>query len=257
MQQGQKTKQMKEKPKVISLFSGAGGMDIGFEKAGFDIAVAVEFDPSCCDTLRKNRPKTPVIEGDISKLKTSHILEVGRLKVLEAGAVIGGPPCQSFSLAGKRLGMDEPRGRLVLEFIRIVRETLPLTFVMENVKGMANWNKGEALRAIEDALKEPIFYKGENYEYKIQHKILNAVNYGVPQQRERIFLIGNRVNRDFIFPEPTHGVREKQGDLFEKSLKDITTVNDAISDLPKADEPSDMAKRVSQTIKGRIKKHGY
>lgn len=252
-----KTKQEKTKPKVISLFSGAGGMDIGFEQAGFDIAVAVEFDSSCCDTLRINRPNTPVIEGDVSRLDTAYILEVAGLKVLEAGLVIGGPPCQSFSLAGKRLGMDEPRGRLVLEFIRIVRESLPLAFVMENVKGMANWHNGEALQAIEDALKEPIVYQGKSYQYKIQHKILNAVNYGVPQQRERIFLVGNRVNKDFIFPEPSHGILNKQNSLFANNEKNLKTVNDAISALPKADEPSDTAKRVSQTIKGRIEKHGY
>lgn len=245
------------KPKVISLFSGAGGMDIGFEEAGFEIAVAVEFDSSCCDTLRKNRPNTPVIEGDVSKLDTVHILEIAGLKVLEAGLVIGGPPCQSFSLAGKRLGMDEPRGRLVLEFIRIVRESLPLAFVMENVKGMANWHQGAALTAIENALKEPIVYDGKKYEYTIQHKVLNAVNYGVPQQRERIFLVGNRVNRDFVFPTPSHGYSNNQSALFADDLKKISTVGEALSVLPPADEPSDMAKRISQTIKDRIQKHGY
>lgn len=247
----------KNKPKIISLFSGAGGMDIGFEEAGFEIAVAVEFDSSCCDTLRKNRPNTPVIEGDVSELETSHILEVAGLKVLEAGLVIGGPPCQSFSLAGKRLGMDEPRGRLVLEFIRIVREALPLAFVMENVKGMANWHKGEALVAIENALKEPISYEGKQYEYTIQHKVLNAVDYGVPQQRERIFLVGNRINKEFIFPKPTHGTSGNQNALFGDGLKKVLTVSEAISVLPPADEPSDMAKRISQTIKDRIQKHGY
>jgi len=251
-------KKLKNRPKVISLFSGAGGMDIGFEEAGFDIAVAVEFDPSCCDTLKKNRPKTPVIQGDISELDTAHILKVGGLKVLEPGLVIGGPPCQSFSLAGKRLGMDEPRGRLVLEFIRIVRESLPLAFVMENVKGMANWHKGEALEAIEDALKEPIIHKGKKYKYTIQHKVLNAVNYGVPQLRERIFLVGNRIEKEFTFPKPTHGSISDQISIFEDDkLKKIVTVGEVISILPPADEPSEMAKRVSQTIKGRIKKHGY
>jgi DNA (cytosine-5)-methyltransferase 1 len=252
-----KVKNSSSKPKVISLFSGAGGMDIGFENAGFEIAVAVEFDSSCCDTLRKNRPNTPVIEGDISVLKTSNILEIAGLKVLEAGLVIGGPPCQSFSLAGKRLGMDEPRGRLVLEFIRIVRESLPVAFVMENVKGMANWHKGEALEAIENALKEPITYNGKSYEYSIQHKILNAVDFGVPQHRERIFLVGNRVQKEFIFPSPSHKLPDNQGNLFGNKIKKYSTVKDAIGKLPKADEPSDMAKRVSETIKGRIEKHGY
>jgi DNA (cytosine-5)-methyltransferase 1 len=245
------------KPKIISLFSGAGGMDIGFEKAGFEVSVAVEYDASCCSTLRKNRPNTPVIEGDISVLKTSDILKVAGLEVLEAGLVIGGPPCQSFSLAGKRLGMDEPRGKLVIDFIRIVREALPIGFVMENVKGMANWHKGEALEAIENALKEPIYFKGKNYKYNIQHKILNAVDFGVPQHRERIFLVGNRIEKEFIFPKPTHGKVGNQGVLFDGEMKKYSSVTDAISGLPMADEPSDMAKRVSETIKGRIEKHGY
>jgi DNA (cytosine-5)-methyltransferase 1 len=250
-------KNSEAKPKIISLFSGAGGMDIGFEKAGFEVAVAVELDPTCCQTLRKNRPNTPVIEADISKLKTSEILKIAGLNVLETGLVIGGPPCQSFSLAGKRLGMNEPRGRLVLEFIRIVRESLPVAFVMENVKGMANWHKGEALNAIKEALKEPVLFEGVNYKYTIQHKILNAVNFGVPQHRERIFLVGNRVNKEFIFPKPTHGVVTNQAGLFNDTLKKYSTVSEAISGLPKADEPSNIAKRISETIESRMEKYGY
>jgi DNA (cytosine-5)-methyltransferase 1 len=249
---------LKGKPKVISLFSGAGGMDIGFENAGFEIAVAVEFDTSCCDTLRTNKPNTPVINGDISTLTTAEILATAKLKPLEPALVIGGPPCQSFSLAGKRLGMDEPRGRLVLDFIRIVRESLPTAFVMENVKGMANWNNGEALQAIEDALVEPVEYMGTKYQYTVQHKVLNSANYGVPQFRERIFLVGNRVAKDFVFPTATHGISNNQSTLFENSTgKPYVTVGDAIGNLPAANEPSDVAKRVSQTIKGRIEKHGY
>ena len=248
----------KVKPKVISLFSGAGGMDIGFEKAGFEIVVAVELDPSCCDTLRANKPKTPVIQGDISALTTSEILKTANLNPLEPALVIGGPPCQSFSLAGKRLGMDEPRGRLVLEFIRVVRESLPVAFVMENVKGMANWNKGEALRAIEDALNKPVVFKGKKYQYTVQHKILNSADFGVPQFRERIFLVGNRVSKDFVFPVATHGNSSSQPTLFDRSLrKPYVTVMEAIENLPKADEPSDVAQRVSRTIKERIVKHGY
>jgi DNA (cytosine-5)-methyltransferase 1 len=122
---------------------------------------------------------------------------------------------------------------------------------------MANWHKGEALEAIENALKEPITYKGKSYEYSIQHKILNAVDFGVPQHRERIFLVGNRVKKEFKFPLPTHQLPDKQGNLFGNKRKKYATVKDAIGKLPKADEPSDMAKRVSETIKGRIEKHGY
>lgn len=236
-------------------------MDIGFEKAGFEIAVAVELDSSCCDTLRTNRPNTPVVQGDISTLPTHAILSAAKLKPLEAALVVGGPPCQSFSLAGKRLGMDEARGRLVLDFIRVVREALPVAFVMENVKGMANWQRGEALQAIEDALKEPVLFEGEEYQYTVQHKILNAADFGVPQFRERIFLVGNRVSKTFNFPVPTHGSdtgQITQQALFDKkNMKSYNTVINAIGNLPEADEPSEVAKRVSKTIKGRIEKHGY
>ena len=247
-----------QKPKVISLFSGAGGMDIGFENAGFETVVAVEFDPSCCDTLRANRPHLKVIQGDVSSIKTEDILLAANLKPLEAGLVIGGPPCQSFSLAGKRLGMDEPRGRLVLDFIRIVREALPVAFVMENVKGMSNWQNGAALRAIEEELSDPISYMDKTYQYVIQHKVLNAANFGVPQFRERIFLVGNRLGKEFSFPRPTHKESNGQVDLFGNGqLKNYISAWDAIGTLPEAEEPSEVAMRVSGTIKGRIEKHGY
>lgn len=250
--------QIKQKPKVISLFSGAGGMDIGFENAGFEIAVAVEFDLSCCNTLRANRPNLKVMQCDVSSIKTEDILREANLNPLEAGLVIGGPPCQSFSLAGKRLGMDEPRGRLVLDFIRIVREALPVAFVMENVKGMANWQGGAALRAIEETLAEPISFMGKTYQYVIQHKVLNAANFGAPQFRERVFLVGNRLGKEFSFPSPTHGEVDGQIGLFQKhQLKKYVSVWDAIGNLPSAEEPSEMAKRISETIRGRIEKHGY
>lgn len=254
----QHIKHINKPPKVISLFSGAGGMDIGFEAAGFEIAVAVEYDPSCCQTLRKNKPNLPVIEGDITKIDSAEILNRAGLEPLEAGLVIGGPPCQSFSLAGKRLGMDEPRGRLVLEFIKKVREILPVAFVMENVKGMTNWQGGAALKAIEEALAEPIIYNGETYHYVMRHKVLDAADYGAPQFRERVFIVGNRIGKDFSFPDKTHGLRDEQASLFkENEIRDYVTVIDAIGKLPEAEGPSEVAKRVSETIKDRIKKHGY
>jgi DNA (cytosine-5)-methyltransferase 1 len=247
-----------QKPKAISLFSGAGGMDLGFENAGFEIAVAVEIDPSCCDTLRINRPKLKLIEGDITSITTEKILQTANLKPLEADLVIGGPPCQSFSLAGKRLGMNEPRGRLLFEFIRVVRESLPVAFVMENVKGMVNWEKGAALRAIEETIADPIPFNGKTYQYQIQHKVLNSANFGGPQFRERIFIVGNRLGKEFSFPYPTHGKTDGQDSLFPQyQLKKYVSAWDAIGKLPPADEPSDVAMRVSKSIKGRIAKHGY
>jgi DNA (cytosine-5)-methyltransferase 1 len=250
---------MKQKiNKIISLFSGAGGMDIGFEMAGFETAVAVEHDVSCCETLRKNRSHLPIIQGDITQISTAQILQVGGLKPTEAAAVIGGPPCQSFSLAGKRMGMDDPRGKLVLEFIRIVKESLPVVFVMENVRGMVNWQEGKAIEAIINEIAEPIFFEGQEYIYTVNKSILNAVDYGVPQFRERIFIVGNRVNKTFKFPEPTYTKSNNETlSLFGNNPKKNKTVWDAIGHLPQADEPSETALRVSETIKDRIEKHGY
>jgi len=249
---------MAKKRKVISLFSGAGGMDIGFKEAGFNIAVAVEQDPSCCNTLRLNSPNLTVIEGDVTKVSTEEILKKAKLKPLEAALVIGGPPCQSFSLAGKRMGMDDDRGKLLLEFSRVVHEALPDAFVMENVKGMLNWEKGKAIEAVLNEFREPVVYKGKDYQYEVSYKVLKSSSYGVPQHRERLFIVGNRLGKTFEFPESTHGSQNSSNpDLFSSPLKPFATAWDAFGDLPPADEPSETAKRVLQSIKGRIEKHGY
>ena len=245
--------------RIISLFSGAGGLDIGFQRAGFETAVMVEYDPSCCRTLRANMPNIPVIEGDVNKITTEEILKAGNLKPLEAALVIGGPPCQSFSLAGKRMGLNDPRGKLVLEYIRVVREALPVGFVMENVRGLLNWEGGRALEAILTEASQPIDYNGRIYKYQVKYQILNSADYGVPQFRERIFIVGNRINVDFDFPQATHGdiKSEEVVDLFGHKIKPFVTVEEAIGSLPPATPPSETAKRVSKTIKARIEKHGY
>lgn len=235
-----------ESLKVISLFAGAGGLDLGFEAAGFEVCVAVEEDPACCDTLRANKnkyfPGLEILQGSIQDIDTSEILRAARLKPGEAALVIGGPPCQPFSLAGKRMGLEDPRGLLVKEFIRVVREALPYGFVMENVKGLLNWSKGQALELIVAEATRPVVYENREFHYTVTHGLLNAVNFGVPQFRERVFIVGNRMNKAFEFPDVE---------------KEQRTVGDAILDLPPADAPSDVAKRVSQSIKGRIKKHGF
>lgn len=240
--------------KVISLFSGAGGLDLGFEQAGFEVVVAVEADPSCCDTLRKNKPNLKVIEGDVSKITGNQILKAAGLKRSEAALVIGGPPCQPFSLAGKRMGLDDERGSMILEFSRLVHEILPKAFVMENVKGMLNWEKGKAIEAVLNEFREPAKYRNKKYIYDVSYSVLNAVDFGVPQKRERLFIVGNRLGKEFKFPEATHC----SSDLLNlDSRLPYQTSWDAIGNLPDADEPSETAKRVSQTIKGRIAKHGY
>lgn len=233
------------KPKVISLFSGAGGLDIGFENAGFSIAVSVEIDPSCCDTLKTNRPNLPVINKNITEVSAQEILDAANLVPLEAALVIGGPPCQSFSLAGLRKGLDDERGKLLFEFVRIVRETLPVGFVLENVKGLTNWDSGKALKLLIEELSKPIEYNGKQYVYSIAPpQVLNAVDYGVPQYRERLILVGNRKGMDYHYPAPVADSERK-------------TVRDAICDLPAPEAPSEMAQIVAKSIKGRREKHGY
>ena len=234
-----------KKPKIISLFSGAGGLDIGFENAGFSIAVAIEIDPSCCDTLKTNRPDLSVINKNITDVTSDEILKAANLKPLEPALVIGGPPCQSFSLAGLRKGLDDDRGKLLFEFVRIVRETLPFGFVLENVKGLTNWDSGRALKLLIEEISKPIEYNGKIYSYTTtQPKVLNAVDYGVPQFRERLILVGNRKGLAFTYPTPI-GESERK------------TVRDAIGDLPEPEAPSKMAQIVAKSIKGRREKHGY
>ena len=234
-----------DKRKVISLFSGAGGLDIGFEKAGFEIAVSIEVDPSCCETLRANRPNLTIINKSITEVTSSEIMKEGHLKPCEAALVIGGPPCQSFSIAGLRKGLDDERGKLLFEYIRVVRECLPVGFVLENVKGLTNWDKGRALKMLIDELSKPIEYKGKTYCYTVSEpRVLNSVDYGVPQYRERLILVGNRLGLDFSYPKPID-------ELYYK------TVKDAIGDLPEPEQPSEVAMRVAGTIKGRREKHGY
>lgn len=228
-------------------------MDIGFKASGFEIAVAVEADAACCNTLRLNNPELNVIEGDICQVSTQKILDEAQLKPLEAALVIGGPPCQSFSLAGKRMGMNDSRGMLLLEFVRIVHEALPRSFVMENVKGMLNWERGKALEAVLAEFNDPVLFEGDEYVYDVSFKVLNSADFGVSQNRERLFIVGNRVGKTFRFPKPTHGI----SDLADFDLKPFASTWDAIGHLPSADEPSETAKRVSQTIKGRIANHGY
>lgn len=220
-------------------------MDIGFRRAGFEIAVAVEIDVSCCETLRANDPNMPIINKSILDVSAQEILDTAGLQVGEAALVIGGPPCQSFSLAGLRKGLNDERGRLLFEYVRIVRDTLPKGFVLENVKGLTNWDEGRAMRVLLDELEKPILYEGKEYRYTISTpQVLNAVEYDVPQYRERLIIVGNREGKRFLYPAPH---------VFEPHK----TVWDAIGGLPEPEAPSKNALRIAETIKDRREKYGY
>ncbi len=176
--------------RLISLFSGAGGLDKGFHKAGFHTAVANEFDPKICPTFRANFPDTRLIEGDIREVKESEFPE-------NVTGIIGGPPCQSWSEAGSLKGIEDARGKLFYEYIRILKAAQPLFFVAENVSGMLAKRHAEAVKGILEMFGEA--------GYDVNMKMLNANDYDVPEDRDRVFYIGFRKDlgiHDFEYPAP-------------------------------------------------------
>lgn len=193
-------------PQAISLYTGVGGLDFGFEAAGFRTKVAVELDPVACRVLQRNR-KWPVLQGDIQKISSDRILDAAQLDVGEADVLIGGPPCQPFSKSGywssgdaKRL--KDPRANTLAEYLRVLRDTLPKTFLLENVHGLAFKNKDEGLRLLLAGIRS--INRRTGADYRVSMKVLNAVSYGVPQLRERFFLVGSRDGHEFEFPAATH-----------------------------------------------------
>lgn len=192
---------------AISLYTGIGGLDLGFEAAGFETRVAVELDPVACAAIRRNRPNWPVIEGDIHSVSSAAILRAGKLKVGAADVLIGGPPCQPFSksgywASGDARRLDDPRADTLMAYLRVLRDTQPRAFLLENVRGLTFKGKAEGL----DALLRGIdaINRETGASYSVALRVLNAADYGVPQIRERAFLVGFRDGSDFEFPTPTH-----------------------------------------------------
>lgn len=229
--------------KVISLFTGAGGLDFGFEAAGFRTSVAVELDSTCCRTLRLNR-EWPVIEADIHRVTSRQLLKIGGLRKGQADVLIGGPPCQPFSKSGYWVDGDaarlkDQRADTLSAFLRMVRDTQPKTLLLENVYGLAYKGKDEGLGRILDGLRQINEAAGTNY--KPYWQVLDAASYGVPQHRERVFVIASREGRHFEFPRPTHGNVE---DLFQRrKFEPYRSVWDALGDLP--EDPNDPELRMS------------
>ncbi len=200
--------------KVVSLFTGAGGMEIGLEMAGYQTVACVEIDADCRATLRKNRPqwvqikpsKANSAEGDVRSTSISDILQQSSLTVGEASLVTGGAPCQPFSNMGKKLGSNDARnGDLFKEFVRIVMGLQPKAFIFENVAGINH----ERHSHIVNYMSECFLGSG----YKVAFHVLNAADYGVPQTRKRFIMIG-RKNSPPLFPLPTH----TESDLSEARL---------------------------------------
>lgn len=228
-------------PNVISLFSGAGGFDYGFEAAGYETRVALEIDSTCCDSLRASR-SWAVIERDLLLTPTAELLEVAGLKPGEADVLIGGPPCQPFSKSGwwssgdsRRL--DDPRAGTLGGYLRVLQEAKPRVFVLENVEGLAFSGKDEGLRLLLDAIEYINSEIGTRYKPTVH--VLNAANYGVPQTRTRVFIVGEIEGRIFNKPLPTHAEDAEQRLL---TLEPWTTAWDAFGGL-KAPADEDLAVR--------------
>lgn len=233
------------KPKLISLYSGAGGLDYGFEAADFETGVTVEMDHDCCETLRRSRPRWAVIERSIFDVPTDEMLEATGARAGEIDLVIGGPPCQPFSKAGywargDSLRLEDPRASTLSAYLRVIEEARPRAFLLENVEGLAYSGKDEGLKLLLDGLER--INKRTKSAYRPVIQVLNAADYGVPQLRERVFLIAARDGTAFRFPSPTHrapGTMELP--LFAEALELYRTSWDALADVrPDRDEDLDV-----------------
>jgi DNA (cytosine-5)-methyltransferase 1 len=226
--------------KAISLFTGAGGLDLGFEAAGFRTRVAVEIDRVCCQMLSLNR-RWPVIEDDIRAVASKQLLKTAQLAPGEADVLIGGPPCQPFSkngywANGDARRLNDPNAGTLTEYLRVVRDTRPKVLLLENVYGLAYAGKREGLDRILDGIR--LINKQAKTNYVPVWQVIDAASYGVPQRRERVFIIASRDGRPFHFPSPTHG--ENSTEHGAHALEPFHTAWDALGDLPQRSDGPDL-----------------
>jgi DNA (cytosine-5)-methyltransferase 1 len=247
---------MRRELPVISLFSGVGGLDLGLSKAGFTIRLQIDSDPHCCQSLRLNKdrywPKSMIIEGRVEDWPTDKLLEKAGLKVGEAVLVCGGTPCQPFSKSAfwsrllrkdgnrRRFSsgitgsiksfrrLNDPRAGLIKEFARVVVEAKPAAYLLENVVGLAYKTSRHILEEFIEIVKEA-GYSAPSIE-EIRKNILNAADYGVPQKRERLIIIGARDGIKLQLPEPTHADRNSPEVLLGVK-RPYVTAGEAIGDL--------------------------
>lgn len=199
------------KPTTIELFAGAGGLALGVEEAGFETLGLIEFDKDAADTLKLNRPNWRVIHDDIANISKLDLEEYFSIKKGELDLLSGGAPCQSFSYAGNRLGLEDARGTLFYHYAKFLNKLQPKMFLFENVKGLRSHDKGRTYKTILSIFEQEGYTITEN-----QIRVLNAWDYGVPQKRERLITIGIRndlVNKiHFEFPQP-HGYKPVLRDI--------------------------------------------
>lgn len=210
--------------KVVSLFAGAGGLDLGFKKAGFDIVWANEYDKSIWETFEKNFPKT--------KLDKRSIVDIDVSEIPDCDAIIGGPPCQSWSEAGANRGINDNRGKLFFEYFRILKAKKPKFFLAENVSGILSHRHKEAFESIINGFKK--------LGYNVHFELLNANNYDVPQDRQRVIIIGIRkdLKVDFKFPEPLNKKPVLKDAIYDLRRAKKATENNKANDPKKLSLPN-------------------
>lgn len=218
--------------KIVSLFSGAGGLDLGLIQAGHDIIWANDFDADAVATYRLNIGKEIVL-GDICKISSNEIPD--------CDVVVGGFPCQGFSQANMLRFDEDERNRLYLEFLRIVREKQPLYFLAENVRGILSLAGGRAIQKIESDFADA--------GYRVSKRLFNVADFGVPQMRRRVIIAGTRRDlpdsANFIFPEPTHGDPAKR----KAGLKPWLTIGESLKDIPEPDSASELPNHIFSQYK--------
>ncbi|WP_013323965.1 DNA cytosine methyltransferase [Gloeothece verrucosa] len=221
----------KRRPIAVDLFAGAGGMSLGFEQAGFDVLASVEIDPIHCATHEYNFPFSTMICRSVTEITAREIRNLSPIGTQDIDVVFGGPPCQGFSLIGKRL-LDDPRNDLIYHFLRLVLELNPKYFILENVPGMA---LGKHKKLIEEIINK---FQENNYNVEENIKILNAAHYGVPQNRERLFLLGSQKGLVLPqYPEPITAPNPFQ------NLSKTPTVWEALQDLPEVNHYPELETR--------------
>ena len=220
---------MKRKYTAIDIFSGAGGLHIGFEQVEFDIKLCIDNNDLVARTHHHNSPHIPFLKKDIRDVSREEVLNYAPQGGIDL--VLGGPPCQGFSTIGKRASSDEkkrvshdPRNELVIEYARLIKGIYPKFIVMENVKGILTKDKGKYLENVLTSL--------EDSGYTVEFKLLNMADYGVPQLRERIIILGNRVGQPIIFPEPDHAEKASKGKKSWSSCGPVLEDLESFSDMP-------------------------
>jgi DNA (cytosine-5)-methyltransferase 1 len=240
-------KNARKRPIGVDLFAGAGGMSLGFEQAGFDVAASVEYDPVHCATHEFNFPTCASICRSVTEIGADYIRKHSRIGDQTVDVVFGGAPCQGFSMIGHR-ALDDPRNSLVHHFVRLVLELKASYFVFENVRGLT---VGAHRKFLEEVVRE---FRSNGYSVVPEYRVLNAARFGVPQDRHRLFLLGARNGNPVpAYPDQTHEPPQNgNGHAGNFFLSPTPTVWDALRDLPEADDYDELLDR--DWVKARFKR---